>query len=103
MIGRTRLGCVALGLLLAIVFAPASPALAKGVSVTTVGGEQVVGAHAVSNFSARCPAKSHPVAGELSSLDAAGDGQVVLAASFRTGRRGWRISISAYHGPPWPA
>jgi hypothetical protein len=99
MIGRARLVGVAFGILLTV---GVSPALAKGVSVTQVGGEHVVGAHAVSNFNARCPAGSHPVAGELSALDAAGDGQVVLAASFPKGRRGWHISIlnlsAAPHG-----
>lgn len=102
MVGRKRFGLLAFGVLLVVVSAPVSLAVAKGVSVTTKSGEQVVGGHSVANFSARCPVGFHPVAGELSALDRAGDGQVVLAASYPVGRHGWHISIlnlsAAPHG-----
>lgn len=100
MIGRPRLGRLVFGVLLAIVAAPVSAALAQGVLVTTKGGEQIVSGHSVANFSARCPAASHPVAGELGALDRAGDGQVVLAASSPVGRHSWRVSILNLSGAP---
>ncbi len=100
MIRCPRSGCIVFGMLLAAMSAPTSVALAKGVSVTAIAGERVVGGHAVINFDARCPVASHPIAGELGSLDVAGDGQVILAASLPRGQRSWRISVLNLSGAP---
>jgi hypothetical protein len=102
MFGRWRSGFIACGLVLAIFVTQASSALAQGVSMTDVSGEEVVGADSVATFNARCPAATHPVAGELSALDATGDGQLVLAASYPIGQHRWRIAVlnlsAAPHG-----
>src|SRR5438270_13832906 len=81
-----RWGVIAVGSALAVICSAPGSAVARGVTVTHIAGERVVPAHAVAIYSARCPAGSYPVAGELSALDASGDGQIALAESYPVGR-----------------
>jgi hypothetical protein len=92
---RAAKACVvSLVALLTVVGVASARSRGTSVSVKLVEGQAVVQASSVATFSAQCPARApHPVSGEFGSLAADANGQLALAASFPTGRRGWSLSV----------
>jgi len=96
MVRRTVMLGMAYVVPLLIMGVPIASASARGpvISVKRVEGTSVVQAKSVATISVQCPAQApHPVGADFGALTAAGRGQVVLAASYPTGRKGWSVSV----------
>jgi hypothetical protein len=88
--GRTITLCTAcLMPLLTVVGVAGASERAASISVRRVGGTSVVQAHAVATIGLQCPPEApHPVGADFGALTAAGRAQIVLTASYPTGRTG---------------